>query len=540
MITITARLCDEANFHQLEGYARLFSRIEHLLFVGLYVHQQKLADLKRAFIVEHRITARQFNSIAAQLRGKVEAIKELRRLNLANQQAKIEKTIARLEKAKMPFAIHQAKRKLARQQAKLAALEADLASPIPQLCFGSKTLFRKQFNLAQNGYESHAAWLRDWRVARASSFFVLGSADETLGNQSCQYRDGALHLRLPDALGGQTAVVPVKFNYREKDFLAALADKEQKLTRGPRKGCEKINTVIRPDAISYRFVRKAGEWYVHASFSTVAAPVTTCRDSGCVGVDLNPWGLAVNRIDRHGNVVDHFDVPWPVQDRSSEQIAATIGDAVRIVVLYAKHHGVPLAVEKLDFAEWKKAHGAAKFNRMLSAFAYSAFAQMVQGCCAREGVELIAVTAAFTSVIGRGKFAVGYGLSVHRAAAMTIARRALNFGEKLRTRSAGSALVLPARNRTRHVWYSWGRWAKAQRPRRRSSSGPKGSRGSQPHRDRDLGSDPSPPNGASRAGSVMPPLVASRKTLLNGGANPPASRRHRSGGEHKLITQSAP
>jgi hypothetical protein len=374
LITITAKLRDTASFPLLEDCARLFSQLERRLFVELYVHPRKLPEVKREFIAAHGITARQFNSISAQLRGKVEAVAELKKLNLTNQRLRVEKLTMRLKKLKSPFAIHQAKRKLARHQLRLAAKEADRVNPIPSLSFGSKALFRKQFNLAENGYASHEEWLKDWQGSRASSFFVLGSADETCGNQSCQYRDGALHLRLPNALGARAVAIPVKFNYREADFLAALADKEQTLTRGPRKNAKDgANKVFRPDAISYRFVREDDAWHVHASFETVAAPIITRRDVGCVGVDLNPWGLAVTRIDRHGNGVGHFDIPWQLRDRSRAQVAASIGDAVRQVVLDAKKHGVPVAVEKLDFTEWKKAHGTSGFNRMLSAFAYAAF-----------------------------------------------------------------------------------------------------------------------------------------------------------------------
>jgi IS605 OrfB family transposase len=190
-------------------------------------------------------------------------------------------------------------------------------------------------------------------------------------------------------------------------------------------------------------------------------------------IDLNPWGLAVTRIDASGNPVDHYDSPWTVAGRTEDQAKAEIGDSVRGVVLYAREKGVPLAIEGLDFAAKKREDRGAGANRMLSAFAYATFREMIRGRCAREGVELIEVNPAFTSVIGQGKFATGYGLSVHRAAACVIARRALNFGEKLQTRSAGSALALPARNRTRHVWHNWGRWAKAQRPRRKRSLKPK-------------------------------------------------------------------
>ena len=61
-----------------------------------------------------------------------------------------------------------------------------------------------------------------------------------------------MHLRLPDALGGLTLTIPVKFAYRERDLLAALTPTKQPITRGPRKG----TVVDRGSAVNYRFLRR--------------------------------------------------------------------------------------------------------------------------------------------------------------------------------------------------------------------------------------------------------------------------------------------
>jgi IS605 OrfB family transposase len=512
----------------------LSSRLGRLLFVAIYAKGEPVAAAKRRFLVEHRISARQFNAIHNQVRAQVDSWRECRKLNLDTVTAQISKLSKAIPTLRTPFAVHQKKRRLAMLQARKARIEAELAAPTPTLCFGSRHRFKGQFDLQANGYASHSGWLTDWRESRAASFFVLGSADETCGNQSCQYRAGQLHLRLPDALSaGHTLTIPVTFAYREQDLLAALTPKLQVVTRGPNKG----EDTLRGNAISYRFVRQDGHWYVYVSFATVAAPIKTRRGSGCVGVDLNPWGLAVTCIDRFGNIADHFDIPWSIEDRRQHQVKASIGDAVRAVTLYAEQHGLPLAIERLDFDQAKKRGLNAVGNRMLSAFAYAAFAQMIQGRCAREGIELIAVNPAFTSIIGRGKFAVGYGLSVHRAAAAVIARRALDFGEKLRTRSAGTALELPARNRTRHVWHNWSLWAKTRSPRRGISTQPKGSRGLQPQKDRGVRPDPVPPNGGAcdrRAGTAMPTTA-----FLTRGAIPQASREHCSHGDLGQMSKPA-
>ena len=517
MITISAKFKDRALEPVLARYAELFARLERLLFVALYVKAEPVAAAKRRFVAEHQITARQFNAVHNQLQARVEAWRAARERNVATTRNQIEKCALALRKLQRSVARHQKQRRLALLTARLRRLKTELAAKIPAICFGSRALFREQFDLEANGHASHAAWREQWRAKRAAGFFVLGSADETCGNQSCQYRDDQLPLRLPGALGGGTVAIPVAFAYRQADLLAALTPKVQEVQRGPRKGA----AVERGDAVSYRFLRRDDRWYVYASFATATAPVVTDPQSGCVGVDLNPWGLAVTRIDRSGNLADHFDVPWQIEDRDQDQVRAAIGDAVRVVARYALAHGVPVAIERLDFAEAKKQGRGAAGNRMLSAFAYAAFAAIMQGRCAREGIGLLPVNPAFTSVIGRGKFAEGYGLSVHRAAAAVIARRALNFGEKLRTRSAGTARVLPARNRTRHVWHNWRLWAKARQPRRRSSTQPKGSRGLQPPTGRSARFDPVSPNGRSgRADPVMP----SQGATSNCGATPQASR----------------
>ncbi|HEY8488843.1 MAG TPA: transposase, partial [Thermaerobacter sp.] len=98
-------------------------------------------------------------------------------------------------------------------------------------------------------------------------------------------------------------------------------------------------------------------------------------------------------------------------------------------------------------------------------FAYAAFCALLVSRAAREGVEVIEVNPAYTSVIGKIKFMARYGLSPHGAAAVAIARRGLKFGERLRS---GNARPLPARNRGRHVWSDWSRVLPSVRGRKQT------------------------------------------------------------------------
>ena len=81
-------------------------------------------------------------------------------------------------------------------------------------------------------------------------------------------------------------------------------------------------------------------------------------------------------------------------------------------------------------------------------------------------MEVHQVNPAFSSVIGRVKFMQRYGLTVHQAAAMVLARRLLGCSERIprrRVAPAGNgvyvafvAFVVPARKRVKHVWTYWG------------------------------------------------------------------------------------
>lgn len=463
--TFQTKIKDEHVYPVLNAIAVLYGRVLRLLYVDRYVRGRPLKECKQEYIARYGLTARQFNAIVYELHGKVRAARESRQHRMATLRDRIaatEKAIGRLQKQDRALAsgkgkaahltpheraerrcrvscrLHQKKRRLAILRARLEAEQGHQGPP--SLCFGSRTLFRAQFHLAENSFACHAEWLRAWREARSGSFFCLGSKDETAGNQTCTLLpDGTLRLRVPHALAGQygTHVVMsgLRFPYGQEVIDAARAAAH---------------------AISYRFVRTDGAWYVHATTERPAAERVTSRQAGALGVDLNPHLVAVAEIDRVGNPVAARSIPVRIEGRRKEQVLAALGDAVADVVAWAKSAGKPIVREGLDFQE-KKARlrdTSPRYARMLSHFAYSAFSALLLSRAEREGVEVIDVNPAYTSVIGKVKFMARYGLSPHAAAAVAIARRGLGCGERLRS---GSALPLPVRNRGRHVWSDWSR-----------------------------------------------------------------------------------
>ena len=181
-------------------------------------------------------------------------------------------------------------------------------------------------------------------------------------------------------------------------------------------------------------------------------------------MDLNADHLAVTETDRSGNFVNAFSVPLVTYGKSSHQAEALIGDAVAGVVGYARERRKPLVIERLDFQHKRNAlEGESPGrSRMLSSFCYGKVKAYLLSRGYREGVEVCQVNPAYSSVIGRVKYMERYGLSVHQAAALVLARRLLSCREGVPRRRTAPldtgghvAFRVPVRKRVKHVWSYW-------------------------------------------------------------------------------------
>ena len=474
----------EAGHAALSAYAELYGRVERRLFAEVAADRSARV-LKRAYLKRYGIPARMFNAVRVSLEGKVASVKEQQKLrldSLGRRIARAERQIADAAGRGRWDQVHQKKRRLGNLQSRLATLEADIEAGRVRLCFGSKRLWRKRHHLAENGYSSHQEWLRDWRDARRDEFFVLGSRDETAGCQLCVAavaNDGTLtlRLRLPDCLADQhgkyLTIEGVRFAYGQEQVLAAL-DSNAEYARYRREHGEKAaRATTLGQAISYRFKRDRKGWRVFATTAMMDVPVVTDQRRGAIGVDLNADHLAVCETDASGNCVNAFSVPVVTYGKSQRQAEAIIGDAVASVVAYAREAGKSVVIEKLDFRQKKAVleGESRKYSRMLSSFSYGKIKACFLSRGYREGVEIHQVNPAFSSVIGRVKFMERYGLSVHQAAALVLARRLLGCSERIPRRWVAPigngvhvAFNAPVRKRVKHVWTYWGAVAGQLRP----------------------------------------------------------------------------
>ena len=468
----------------LSAYAALYGEVQRKLFADVAAGESAVSK-KSEYIEKHGIPARLFNAVRITLDGKVSAVRESQFLQLDSLRRRVsraEKQVLDAEQGCQWRQVHGKRRRLSNLKFRLSGLEADLAAGRVRLCFGSKKLWRKQYDLKANGYGSHEAWLEEWRDVRSNEFFVLGSRDETAGCQLCVASvndDGTLTLRLrmPDGLAGlhgKYLVVPsVRFAYGHDVVLAALGSNTEYAVYRREHGEKAARVTALGQAISYRFKRDAKGWRVFATTELPEVEVTTDRRRGAIGVDLNADHLAVSETDASGNYVKAWRVPLVTYGKRHHQAEALIGDAVASVVEYARGAGKPLVVEKLDFRQKKAVleGESRRYSRMLSGFSYGKVKAYFLSRGYREGVEIIEVNPAYSSVVGRVKFMERYGLTVHQAAALVLARRLLGCSERIPSRWVAPigdgvqvAFTVPVRKRVKHVWTYWGAIAGQLRP----------------------------------------------------------------------------
>ena len=262
--------------------------------------------------------------------------------------------------------------------------------------------------------------------------FVVGSKDETLGNQVCQWDVDYLKFRVPYCLESKYG------SY----VSTALGGFKRNINRIPTDGAK-----------SWHFYLKDGRWKVALQFTpTPVAKISKRVRYGCLGIDLNPGSVDWAYVDSHGNLKQHGKIKLIQglpRGKHQAQIVNTCLQLVKIALLYQ----CPIVGEQLDFAQKKTQlkEQSQKLARMLSRWAYAEFFKLLNAICTNRGIELKCVNPAFSSLIGLVKYLRQYGISSGVAAAITIARRGMRLSEKL-PRSITAYLDVKSR---KHVWSKW-------------------------------------------------------------------------------------
>ncbi len=166
------------------------------------------------------------------------------------------------------------------------------------------------------------------------------------------------------------------------------------------------------------------------------------NNNGIVGIHINPSGLAVTLVYPNGNYrcSKWFFSPELVYARK-EKRDWLIGNLVKKILNWiASYQLNTITLENLTF--YKQFGSNKKFNRIKANFVHKKIVQTIQAQAIRKQMVIKLINPAYTSILGKAKYRRCYGLNVHQAAALVIARRGLGLNEKLYAHINGKRLVL--------------------------------------------------------------------------------------------------
>ena len=231
----------------------------------------------------YMIDKRTASTLIKTAKGYLKAIKELKKLEmnqLSNKITMIQKQITKLGNSisnlknkvirnkdttqelvkyrKLKQNIWQKKQRLNRMKQKLQQYQTLIKNDYYSICWGSKKLFKAQYNLKENGFKSHVGWLNTFRRKRDSQINFIGCHSEPCGNQNCQL---TYHQESD------------KFSLKIRKDKEATEDKNDKFViisdLNFKYQKDKLIEVIseRRTPFTFRILRRNRKWYVQVIFT---------------------------------------------------------------------------------------------------------------------------------------------------------------------------------------------------------------------------------------------------------------------------------
>ena len=400
------------------------------------------------------ILRRTSNSIVRDIKGRVNALKELRKYEKSQLKIRISKKIECIAKLKADinnlkpkvregFATEKelkryrsAKRSLYFQQNKLNKmqqslfnLEYKIKNGVYKLCFGSSKMLKKQHLLTENNYKSHIKWYNDYIKMRDRNIYSIGSSEETQGNQMFQmvYNQDSddFSFKVRKDCGYDVDSKYIYYNNLDFGYLF-LKNRLKEL-------CISHQNGLKEQPLSYRFHREGNKWYLQVMFAIKFEEYETTNKYGTLGLDYNNGFIEMSETDEKGNLIaqKHYNLAYHgTGNKAKSEIREVISNIVNI----ALSKGKDISIENLDFKKTKAKTTKGKnkgYNRMIHAFDYSRYIETISNACHRKRVNLIMVEACNTSKIGKEKYSNQKKLNTHQAASYVIARKGQGFVDKI-------------------------------------------------------------------------------------------------------------
>ena len=292
------------------------------------------------------------------------------------------------------------KAKLNRMKQKLDNLNYQIESGMLKLCFGTKKLLKRDYEL--------------FIAQRDSQMSFVGAKDEKACNQVLQLeynrKNNQFRVQLRKDFGGYKSSSDkyvygkVYFNHHKKHLISILRSKTSPL--------------------SYKIIKRNGRYYLHCTFEIQVDEFVTRSDYGTIGLDFNKGFITLTETNKYGHLVKTQTLLY--RFKSGDKTKTDLQGVADCVTKLALQTGKDVCIESLDFKMKKsktESKQSKKYNEMIHSLAYREFSDIVESVTYRNRVNLIKVNPAWTSWLAKQKYCPTMKLNVHVGASYVIARR---------------------------------------------------------------------------------------------------------------------
>jgi len=295
-----------------------------------------------------------------------------------------------------------------------------------KLIFGGRALFEK---LKKNHLQGKRLkeLKRRWREKRQGTLLSIGAKHKT--------HKGNLNLRFIPAESGNVQIW-LKIALKNRKFILARVKRD--LSGKSDKWALFLSKILSGEQFPYtvELKLKDGQIYGFVRFSFDVPPQTITRAKGVIGIDVNarPFHLALAEVSADGNLQSYKSIylshllKYKSRNRKEYEEWLIAHEVVR----FAKEKGKAIAIENIKkLPKGKRGDGKAKLRKILQFFSYRRILKKIESLANQEGIEVVKVNPAFTSVIGMMKYCPQYFIDKDIAGAYVIGRKALGFQEKI-------------------------------------------------------------------------------------------------------------
>jgi IS605 OrfB family transposase len=295
-----------------------------------------------------------------------------------------------------------------------------------KLIFGGRTLFEKLKKKHLQGKRLREL-KRKWKEKRQGNLLSIGTKHKT--------HKGNLNLRFIPAEKGKNNFL-LRIALKNRKFI--LAKVKRDLSGKSDKWALFLAKILSGDKFPYtvELKLKDGQIYGFAKFSLDVPPQTITKSKGVIGIDVNarPFHLALAEVSSDGNLQSYKSIYLShllkYKSRNRKEYEEWL--IAHEVVKFAKEKNKAVAIEDIkNLPKGKRGDGKAKFRKILQFFSYKRILKKIESLANQEGIEIVKVNPAFTSVIGMMKYCPQYFIDKDVAGAYVIGRKALGFKEKI-------------------------------------------------------------------------------------------------------------